>query len=65
VVGLGAVHHVTRDSRVGNVSSHYSKGYHCSRVLTTTKQEHKHKATTQLNLTTKDAHITLICFSSV
>jgi hypothetical protein len=34
VVGLGAVHHMTRDSRVGTMSSHCSKGYPCSRVLT-------------------------------
>jgi hypothetical protein len=33
VEGSGAVHHATRDSRVGTVPSHYSKGYPCSRVL--------------------------------
>ena len=34
VVGSGAVHHATRDSRAGTVSSHCSKGYPCFRVLT-------------------------------
>jgi hypothetical protein len=34
VVGWGAVYHVTRDSRVGTVPSHCSKGYPCFRVPT-------------------------------
>jgi hypothetical protein len=34
VVGSGAVHHVTRDSRVGTTSSYCSKGYPCFRVPT-------------------------------
>jgi hypothetical protein len=34
VVGSGVVHHVTRDSRVGTVSSCCSKGYLCFRVPT-------------------------------
>jgi hypothetical protein len=34
VVGLGAVYHATRDSRVGTVPSHCSKGYPCFRVPT-------------------------------
>jgi hypothetical protein len=34
VVGSGAVYHATRDSRVGTVPSHYSKGYPCFRVQT-------------------------------
>jgi hypothetical protein len=32
VVGLGAVYHATRDSRVGTASSYCSKGYPCFRV---------------------------------
>jgi hypothetical protein len=34
MVGPGAVHHATRDSRVGTVSSCYNKGYPYFRVLT-------------------------------
>jgi hypothetical protein len=34
MVGLGDVHHATRDSHVGTMSSCCSKGYPCSRVLT-------------------------------
>jgi hypothetical protein len=34
VVGSGAVHHASRDSRVGTASSCCSKGYPCFRVLT-------------------------------
>jgi hypothetical protein len=34
VVGSGAVHHATRDSRAGTVSSYCSKGYPCFRVPT-------------------------------
>jgi hypothetical protein len=34
VVGLGAVYHATRDSRMGTVPSHCSKGYPCFRVPT-------------------------------
>jgi hypothetical protein len=34
VVGLGAVCRATKDSRVGTVPSHCSKGYPCSRVPT-------------------------------
>jgi hypothetical protein len=34
VVGSGAVHRVTRDSRAGTVSSYCSKGYPCFRVPT-------------------------------
>jgi hypothetical protein len=34
VVGSGAVHHATRDSRSGTVSPYCSKGYPCFRVLT-------------------------------
>jgi hypothetical protein len=32
VVGSGAVHHATRDSHVGTVSSYCNKGYPCFRV---------------------------------
>jgi hypothetical protein len=35
VVGSGVVHHTTRDSCVGTVSSCCSKGYPCFRVPTT------------------------------
>jgi hypothetical protein len=35
MVGSGAVHHATRDSRVGTASSYCSKGYPCFRVPTT------------------------------
>jgi hypothetical protein len=34
VVGSGDVYHETRDSRMGTVTSHCSKGYPCFRVLT-------------------------------
>jgi hypothetical protein len=34
VVGSGAVYHATRDSRMGTVPSHCSKGYPCFRVPT-------------------------------
>jgi hypothetical protein len=34
VEGSGAVYDVSRDSRVGTVPSHFSKGYPCSRVPT-------------------------------
>jgi hypothetical protein len=34
MVGPGAVHHATRDSRVGTVSSCCNKGYPYFRVLT-------------------------------
>jgi hypothetical protein len=34
VEGSGAVHRATRDSRASTVSSYYSNGYPCSRVLT-------------------------------
>jgi hypothetical protein len=34
MVGSGAVHHATRDSRMGTASSCYSKGYPCFRVPT-------------------------------
>jgi hypothetical protein len=34
VVGLGAVHHATRDSHVGTTSSYCSKGYPYFRVPT-------------------------------
>jgi hypothetical protein len=34
VVGSGAVHHATTDSRAGTVSSYCSKGYPCFRVPT-------------------------------
>jgi hypothetical protein len=34
VVGSGAIYHTTRDSRVGTVPSHCSKGYPCFRVPT-------------------------------
>jgi hypothetical protein len=34
VVGSGAVHHATRDSRAGTASSYYSKGYPYFRVPT-------------------------------
>jgi hypothetical protein len=34
VVGSGAVHHATRDSRVGTASSYSSKGYLYFRVPT-------------------------------
>jgi hypothetical protein len=34
VVGSGVVHHATRDSRVGTISSCCSKGYPCFRVPT-------------------------------
>jgi hypothetical protein len=34
VVGSGVVYHATRDSRVGTVPSHCSKGYPCFRVPT-------------------------------
>jgi hypothetical protein len=34
VVGSGAIHHATRDSRVGIASSYCSKGYTCFRVPT-------------------------------
>jgi hypothetical protein len=34
VVGLGVVYHATRDSRMGTVPSHCSKGYPCFRVPT-------------------------------
>jgi hypothetical protein len=37
VVGLGAVCRTTKDSCVGTVPSHCSKGYPCSRVPTTSK----------------------------
>jgi hypothetical protein len=36
VVGSGAVHHATRDSRAGTAPSYCSKGYPCFRVLTGT-----------------------------
>jgi hypothetical protein len=36
VVGPGAVHHATRDSRVGTASSCCNKGYLCFRVPTVT-----------------------------
>jgi hypothetical protein len=35
MVGSGAVYHATRDSRMGTVPSHCSKGYPCFRVPTT------------------------------
>jgi hypothetical protein len=34
MVGSGVVYHTTRDSRVGTVPSHCSKGYPCFRVPT-------------------------------
>jgi hypothetical protein len=34
VVGWGVVYHATRDSRMGTVPSHYSKGYPYFRVPT-------------------------------
>jgi hypothetical protein len=34
VVGSGDVYHVNRDSRMGTMPSHCSKGYHCFRVPT-------------------------------
>jgi hypothetical protein len=37
VVGSGAVYHATRDSRMGTVPSHCSKGYPCFRVPTIPK----------------------------
>jgi hypothetical protein len=36
VVGSGAAHHATRDSRAGTASSYCSKGYPYFRVPTTT-----------------------------
>jgi hypothetical protein len=38
VVGSGVVYHATRDSRAGTVTSYYSKGYTCFRVLTVTRE---------------------------
>jgi hypothetical protein len=71
VVGSGAVHHATRDSRVGTASSYCSKGYPCFRVPTNTIMKNnkigigynafvQKKATTQYM--PKQTHKPIKCF---